>query len=81
MKAIDRQIKKQMFGKEVFAGLGRDNGIQREILTDLVRFLPVYSISPYHSFVVIETFLERSSIYIFRHSRGRSKFLPEVFGS
>ena len=36
MKAIDRQIKKQMFGKEVFAGLGRDNGIQREILTDLV---------------------------------------------
>ena len=39
-KAIHMEIEKQMFGKQIFAGLHRDTGPQRRILTENV---PVYT--------------------------------------
>lgn len=33
-KAIDMEMEKLKFGKQMFAGSGRDNGIQREILAN-----------------------------------------------
>ena len=36
------EMEKQMFGKQMFAEPGKDNGTQREILTNFARFLPIY---------------------------------------
>lgn len=40
------EIEKQMFGKQIFAGSFKDKETQREILSECVRFLPVYTPSP-----------------------------------
>ena len=41
-KAVHMEIEKQTFGKPVFAWPGKDNGAQREILTNFARFFPTY---------------------------------------
>ena len=43
IKVTDKEMEKQLFGKPMFAGPGKDSGTQRGILTDLARFLPVHT--------------------------------------
>ena len=38
-KATKMEIEKQIFDKQMFAGPYRQNGTQREILTDVAKFL------------------------------------------
>ena len=41
---------KQIFGKQMSAGLCGDTGTQRD-LTDFIRFLPVYTLISHYSFI------------------------------
>ena len=74
-KAIDVEIEKHVFGKQMFAGPGRDNGTQRGIL--LARFLPVLIIAS--CWVDSLPGICPSSTF-FRQLGERSKVLPESFG-
>lgn len=40
---MDMEMEKQMFSKQMFVVLCRDNGLQGGILTDFARFLLVYT--------------------------------------
>lgn len=42
-KTVDTEKEKQMFGKHVFAGPGRDSETQRKVLTDFEGFLHVHT--------------------------------------
>ena len=65
-KAINEEMKKQMFGKRKFSGSYRDNGgKQNGLLTDFAGFLPVYTPSSYYSYLWWSLpSQDRSSIYI-----------------
>ena len=41
---VQEDEKEYMFGKQMFAVLYRNNGIEGRILTDFARFLPVHHI-------------------------------------
>ena len=45
------EMKKQMFGKQMFAGPSRDNRTQREILTNFAGFPAVYTPGSYCSYL------------------------------
>lgn len=80
------ELAKQMFDKKIFVGPCSDNGSQRGILTALARFPSIYMPSfPLSTYLVIFddiSLLETSHLStFFRQLMGRSKFLPESFGS
>ena len=63
---IHMKMEKQMFGKQMFAGSCRDNGMQRRILTNrLGQFLPcLYTWFFLQLSLVMAPFLNMSSNYI-----------------